>query len=648
MKQMKNTLILLLAILSFSCTPEIDSNSIEISQPKVVERFKLVDAPAAFDGRVEFVGRTAAMKPINQERSSLNGRSIQDTDDYYWLYVASVSSPTVNGQLLSATHFSFADDKAYVSYHKQGNTHLGAVEVIDLSNPNSPSLIGRLEFEGADINAITSDFETEGAARKLWLAASDEKNGAVVIDITTNNGLLTEEILRKTISNYIDNDQVSSSANAIAATDNYVAVTCGKTHGGTFILNKNDLSLAHKAEYSNAKYIGLNGVNDNARYVTLVTGDNAKLKTQSINQFNAATNYSIGSITHQNVEAAYGGKNTLHFSPKNNNLVYVAMGENGLRTFDITNGRKVNESKGNMLIAGNTNGVSIDNDYVYIANGADGLMITTHPSTGEDITPFFYWDQEEMPASANYVEGDGDWVFVAKGEGGFKILRKLPRDGYIPITPYDPQGVPDGLEPDLEICEELESNIYTLALPERANAMENHPEFFNHPMKDIHIKEDGEVFLTFIDEGAGYRNVLGYYTYKEDNPPSSVEDLNEVIIFPNASKIRSGGGLEPGNTMKLLGTFEKGDVIGFFLIANGWVNGKVTDGRFTQYTDISFNGSGQQQSVIFQDNACSSLIIAFEDISLPSGDKDFNDAIFQITASPQSVIDNSEYVQLGN
>ena len=87
-------------------------------------------------------------------------------------------------------------------------------------------------------------------------------------------------------------------------------------------------------------------------------------------------------------------------------------------------------------------------------------------------------------------------------------------------------------------------------------------------------------------------------------------------------------------------------MIGFFVIADGWRNQQITEGFYTQHTDAFLNNNNQQQALIFHDTTCNSTIICFEDISVPNGDKDYNDAIFQIQANPASAIDSSEYFQI--
>lgn len=646
----------LIILFSISSCQEIIENDLEeIQTNEEIENidFSINNNESNLSSRITYVNRTATITPIINDsnyskKGSPKNKSINGSEElYYWEHVADVEPLVLNNKALSVTHIALDNDKAYISYHKQGDEHFGAIETIDLNNPNYPSITSRAIFPNADINAISSDISNSNANNKVWLAMSSSKNGAQLFEINTENGLFTNEHRRVNLSNIFDNG-ISASANGIASTDNFLYVTSGKTHGGTVKLNKSNLKALDFQTYQNAKYITSNGSASNSIIASLITGDNAVLKTNKISEDLNSTGFEIGEIFHQNVEETYRGKSTMEFSPKNNNNLYIAKGRKGIGLYDVTNGNLLNESKGTMLVAGNTNAVSTDIDYIYAANGSDGISISPHPTaTNEDITPIFYWDLADEDASANYIVADGEWVFVAKGKGGFKILRKRTKDEYKTITTYDNNGKPDGLEQDKIVCSTLLPNIYNNVLPERQNAMTAHPEYFSNPVKNLIIKEKTELTLTFIDEGAGYKNVLGYYTYNENEPVANQNLLDKIVIFPNASAKGSGGELIRGNTMRLLGEFEPGTVIGFFLIANGWRNGSITDGYYSQHTDINYNRSNRQQSIIFYDSNCESIVITFEDISVPNGDNDFNDAIFQITSSNPDALEVESFNQIG-
>lgn len=629
-------LYLVMAVMIFSCSKESvnQDETIAIADDEVLFNTTINYSRLALINRTILPNVPDSYYDGSGRMASSSDASVTNQQEYFWTWVAKVDAPTLSGETLSATHCSLIGNKAYVSYHKQGNQHLGIVDIMDISDPANPSIIEQITFPNADINAITAVSDSE-----IWVAASHEKHGATVYKLNAN----ADTFQRINLSNSLSGS-ISASANGIDYTDDYIIVTAGKTHGGTFFIDRSSTEVVHVDAYSNAKYVGANGKSNSATYATMVTGDIAGLKVNTINDFGTAQDFTIGEITHTNVEEAYRGKNTLQFNPYNSNRVFCAMGLNGLKVFDINSGALTNESKGSMLLEGNTNAVTLDDDYMYIANGADGIAIADHISDGDEINPMFVWDMAEQPASANYVTAKDDWIFVCKGLGGFNILYKQEKSPYITVSPFNERGTPIVMEDDEEVCSELLPNLFSTVLPEGQNALTNYPEYFDHPTKNILIKETSKVFVTFINEGAGYKNALGYYAYDTSSPPESVDDLIKVVVFPNASASGSGGELIRGNTVKLLGEFEAGTELGFFVISDGWRGGQLTDGFYTQHTDAFLNGNGAQQSLIFHDTTCNSTIICFEDISVPHGDKDYNDAIFQIKPEIPSAIDPTDYI----
>ncbi|MEZ4931643.1 MAG: hypothetical protein R2788_05880 [Saprospiraceae bacterium] len=51
-------------------------------------------------------------------------------------------------------------------------------------------------------------------------------------------------------------------------------------------------------------------------------------------------------------------------------------------------------------------------------------------------------------------------------------------------------------------------------------------------MENLYLSQGADVYLTFLHEGAGYKNTLGYYYYDADNPLASEADLVKIIVFP--------------------------------------------------------------------------------------------------------------------
>ena len=155
--------------------------------------------------RITYINRTATIEPvISGLTDRTNNKNVNGAQEmFFWEHVAEVAPLQIDGNILSATHITLADNKAYVSYHRQGNIHKGAIEIIDLNNPNFPEIISQAFFQNSDINAVASDFEGNNSSRKIWLAMSDAIHGAQVIEIESQGGLISENYSRVNISNIL-------------------------------------------------------------------------------------------------------------------------------------------------------------------------------------------------------------------------------------------------------------------------------------------------------------------------------------------------------------------------------------------------------------------------------------------------------------
>ena len=145
---------------------------------------------------------------------------------------------------------------------------------------------------------------------------------------------------------------------------------------------------------------------------------------------------------------------------------------------------------------------------------------------------------------------------------------------------------------------------------------------------NIRLLEKAEVSLTFIDEGAGYRNSFGYFLFDDDN-----NILETRTVFNNASEVGGGGSLVPGDTVDL-GLFDAGTNIGFWLRADGFKN----PNNHTYYTLDHLNPDGLRHVAMIADVVNERVVLGVEDL-FNLGDQDFNDIVFTFTASPFRAID---------
>ncbi len=225
--------------------------------------------------------------------------------------------------------------------------------------------------------------------------------------------------------------------------------------------------------------------------------------------------------------------------------------------------------------------------------------------------------------------------------GTYKSTNSL----FKPMGTYNSDGVPTYLTPTNDPIDASMLSDINATLPEYIAAPTSHPQYFQPGLeRNLVLDAACDVWVTFVHEGAGYRNVLGYYKYNTNNPPVTTADVDTVhIVFPNVSFSGSGGGLSSGNRV-YLGAFPPGTEIGWVLIADGFRNGTITNGNWILYSDDQLNpeaaASKKQHSLLLNDIGRGKFLLSFEDQRRDgTTDNDFNDAIFYVSANPiQSIV----------
>lgn len=231
----------------------------------------------------------------------------------------------------------------------------------------------------------------------------------------------------------------------------------------------------------------------------------------------------------------------------------------------------------------------------------------------------------------------------------------LPKGGAVADNPpysylgsYDGNGVPDYLESERdELGVDLLEDI-NAAFPEWKPVPEYNPDYLASGNElNLVLTEEADVYVTFVHEGAGYLNTLGYYTYPAGSPPTDIDDIDSVYIsFPNASYDGGGGGLVAGDKVKL-GTFGTDVEIGWVLIADAWNGSSVGSGNNIYFSDPDLNpessAATRQHLVSLYDVDRDLVLIGWEDLFRDGGtDDDFNDAIFYVTTDPAGAIDGDD------
>lgn len=213
------------------------------------------------------------------------------------------------------------------------------------------------------------------------------------------------------------------------------------------------------------------------------------------------------------------------------------------------------------------------------------------------------------------------------------------------IGNFDAEGKPNYLVAQGDTVSQELLDIINASLPPGQSVPTYNPGYLADSLvTNVNLIGDADLWVTFVNEGASYCNAIGFYSYPTLTPPSRVEDVGDFnIIFPNVSSVGSGGQLVTGDKVQL-GHFTAGTSIGWFLIPDGWnkANRKVdmkpgikcSDKILNTFTDEQY----RQHMTLLSDIQHQKLILGIEDISRPSGDNDFNDALFYVTANPFDAI----------
>lgn len=216
------------------------------------------------------------------------------------------------------------------------------------------------------------------------------------------------------------------------------------------------------------------------------------------------------------------------------------------------------------------------------------------------------------------------------------------------LPSFDINGRPKTLYKPSDVISSSLLSYINASLPENKPVPQFHPDYLNaDAVNDLNIVKKADVWVTFVSEGAGYYNTLGYYTYATKNPPATQADISKInIIIPNASLGGSGGGMLSGDKI-WLGRFSPDTSIGFVLLQNAWSPSSKTINTSARkfFTHDYLNTSEtderlRRHAVSLYDSQNQLFLTGFEDLTRTGGssDEDFNDLIFYTTSNPVDAI----------
>ena len=207
---------------------------------------------------------------------------------------------------------------------------------------------------------------------------------------------------------------------------------------------------------------------------------------------------------------------------------------------------------------------------------------------------------------------------------------------YTFLGTFDSLGKPDYLLPREQISGPLLSYLNSILINNK-DLRTSHPELLNNPaIADIVITQASDVFITFIQQGAGQANALGFYTYTTNHSPATAKDIKVITyVFPS---VGSHSPLKAGDKVKI-GKFEAGTSIGFVLLRSAWdaktgkINNKVVHFCSNDALNPEVNPAQKKHAVLINYAPENKILVGFEDTDRtnPTCDNDFNDVEFYCT-----------------
>ena len=317
------------------------------------------------------------------------------------------------------------NNKVYVSYHTNGKDFGGSIDVAEM---NGEQLTLKQRVQQADAGA-TYDFNHLNVINnKLYLAGSakgkDGKQfGGATVSYAAIGGDGTLNVTEGLSTVALDNT-VKGDANCVMPFGDNIAVASTL---GYSVYNPTLAEGTLTKTTGKAKFVAVNGSSlVGLNYTSEIAAGDAEVQGEVQvfdNSMKQTSRFNVGSIAPNN------GKNMIAID--SNGRIYVCKSAKGLMCYE--NGNQVWEwttpvshGAGNVSVdnrQGYINGVAVDDNYVYVAAGAYGLVVLT--KEGKEVT---HKRIGTSGNSANYVAVKNGLIYVAYGKGRIQVFKLTSGD----------------------------------------------------------------------------------------------------------------------------------------------------------------------------------------------------------------------------
>ncbi|MEM7382036.1 MAG: hypothetical protein AAF361_12680, partial [Bacteroidota bacterium] len=382
-----------------SCSDETTVFKDDLQEDVILE-----ENEAVLQSRLSF-DKSGVLDILEEETITNKSSSAKANDlagDYPLTLVAQVNPPSYNGSDLAASHIDIDGDYAYVSYNTAGEVYFGGIQIIDIGDPNNPSVRSQIVYLNADLNSIAYSngyvYVVGGVNAETSATAT---SNSFIGKIRVSNGRLS---LSGGVSYAF---QQGFNANDVKISGSSVLVTSGRD-GTLTSYSAADLSVQNEISFADLRSVAV----DNGNIALLDAGTGIRILD---NGFQPVKDIPISTD--------FGGasKRTLDFS---GDRIVVPEAANGAGVYSLSSGSLLEYIP--ILINPDgvaeadivTVGTAANDDIILMANGGAGLCLVEKDATNNDIYGII-----ELDGSTNYVATKGDYVISASGREGVQVIK---------------------------------------------------------------------------------------------------------------------------------------------------------------------------------------------------------------------------------
>jgi len=333
---------------------------------------------------------------------------------------AEISPPTVDNQLVQATSIARSiGNNAVVSYNMRGEPRLGAIDWVMRLNSARPELGSSATFNDADVSAVSTD------GRNVYMAMA---SGAPEFTFPAVVERLRVAGNRLTLAGNERAGLTSFAATSVAAVGDTVYATSGDA-GGVFGLAEQDLARLGDFPLHDARWVASDPA---GRRIVVAQGTPGQLSVFAEGEFPGGSMTLLNTFPFPGADVPES-KSTVEIA---GNKAFVAAGPAGVQVMCLDDGAIIGHvARPDPAQLGLdpsvvvTNAVTVDGDLMFISNGEAGVYVAratqpfaTSGCAAQDIAVIGKLRFDELQ-SANHVSYRGDYLFVAAGLGGVKIVR---------------------------------------------------------------------------------------------------------------------------------------------------------------------------------------------------------------------------------